>query len=170
MSIAHPFSRKILVNLHKRPSPALAMPSNETGVEHAWKLGTEPEPLSERLNAPLDAHPPSFGPRPAFLESSQARHWMFRPSTLTSMRSDTHTRACNAISSYSSSAGDALRPTILSMEDEVAIVQFYLLRIGKIVKALGLPSLVEATAMTMMKRFYLRNSCMQFHPKLIMLV
>lgn len=170
MSTAHPFSRKILVNLHKRPSPALAMPSNETGVEHAWKLGTEQEPLSERLNAPLDAYPPSFGPRPAFLESSQARHWMFRLSTLTSTRSDTHTRACNAISSYSSSAGDTSKPTILSMEDEVAIVKFYLLRIGKIVKALGLPSLVEATAMTMMKRFYLKNSCMQFHPKLIMLV
>ena len=51
----------------------------------------------------------------------------------------------------------------------MAIMRFYLMRIGKLVKAVGLPSLIEATAMSYMKRFYLRNSCMQFHPKLIML-
>ena len=61
-------------------------------------------------------------------------------------------------------------PNVLSMDDELAIIRFYLLRVGRLVKAFGLPSLVESTAMTFMKRFYLRNSCMQFHPKLIMCV
>lgn len=61
-------------------------------------------------------------------------------------------------------------PTYLSVGEELAIIRFYLLRIGRLVRAFQLPSLIESTAMTLMKRFYLRNSCMQFHPKLIMCV
>lgn len=140
--------------------------SSQSGV---WQLGSAPHPIPDRLSDPLDVEPPSFDPQPAYLNSSQARHWTFPRSALTLLRSDTHKEVCDSIIRYISETPDISKPELLSVEDEVAIMRFYLMRIGKLVKAIGLPSLIEATAMTFMKRFYLRNSCMQFHPKLIML-
>ncbi|KAL4402816.1 transcription factor TFIIK complex [Malassezia pachydermatis] len=91
---------------------------------------------------------------------------MFSARELQRQKQEAHDHAASLLRS-ATDAEASVEP--LSAEEEVAIIRFYLLRIGKIVKAFGLPSLIEATAMTLMKRFYLRNSCMQFHPKLIML-
>ncbi|WFD07958.1 hypothetical protein MVES1_003327 [Malassezia vespertilionis] len=98
----------------------------------------------------------------------QARHWMFGPSELAEHRTNSNIQASETLQRYAQEANIQL-PLMLSVEDEQAIIRFYLLRIGRLVRAFGLPNLVETTAMTLMKRFYIRNSCMQFHPKLIML-
>ena len=66
--------------------------------------------------------------------------------------------------------GSDEKAPLLSVDEELSIIRFYLLRIGPITKRLGLPPLVEATAISLMKRFYLRNSCMFFHPKTVMCV
>lgn len=146
------------------------MPGDGASSQSAvWQLGSVPPPVPDRLSNPLDLEPPSFDPYPAYLNSSQARHWTFHLSALASLRSNTHKEACDSIMRYMSETPSNSQLELLSVEDEVAIMRFYLMRIGKLVKAVGLPSLIEATAMTFMKRFYLRNSCMQFHPKLIML-
>lgn len=134
-----------------------------------WHVGSAPHPMLDRLGNPLSIEPPSFDPHPAYLNSSQSRHWTFHPSALASLRRDTHEKVSDSILQYVSETPHTSSPELLSVEDEMAIMRFYLMRIGKLVKAVGLPSLIEATAMSYMKRFYLRNSCMQFHPKLIML-
>lgn len=144
--------------------------TNETAACPTWTLGSTPDHLPNKLSDPLATSPPVLDPHPSYLDSSQARHWTFSPSTLTSLRTDKHRQVSESILQFVSDSEQEKRPNLLGLDDEIAIIRFYLLRIGRIVKALGLPSLIEATAMTFMKRFYLRNSCMQFHPKLIMYV
>lgn len=136
-------------------------------TDATWTVHTAPHPKIDKLSEPTEVTPPAYGPKPSYLESSQARHWMFSAQELQRQKQEAHDHAASLLRS-ATDAEASIEP--LSAEEEVAIIRFYLLRIGKIVKAFGLPSLIEATAMTLMKRFYLRNSCMQFHPKLIMYV
>lgn len=56
------------------------------------------------------------------------------------------------------------------MEEEQALIRYYLTRVNQLVKAFMLPEAVEATTITYIKRFYLRNTCMDYHPKNIMCV
>lgn len=144
--------------------------SHRVGDPGAGTVRGAPHAPLDRLNDPLSVAPPEAPPCPSYLETSQARHWMFSREELSQMRSETHAQATAALQQYVSDNEPGTSLHILSKEDELSIIRFYLLRIGRLVKAFGLPSLVEATAMTLMKRFYLRNSCMQFHPKLIMCV
>ncbi|WFC95513.1 hypothetical protein MBRA1_002161 [Malassezia brasiliensis] len=134
-------------------------PPAAVAPEAAWTVQTAPLSIEDPV---VDVHRmsvPSFGPRPSYLQSSQAQHWTFSTGQLAQLRSEANQQAAHALKQYASDA----------KVDELAIIRFYLLRIGRLVRAFHLPSLIESSAMTLMKRFYLRNSCMQFHPKLIML-
>lgn len=150
-----------------------AAPAEASGT---WSVQTAPLPIGDPLSGADQVEVPPFGPRPQYLQSSQARHWMFSAEELAQLRSQANQQAAETLKQYASDDKvcrkliQELVPTILSVEEELAIIRFYLLRIGRLVRAFHLPSLVESTAMTLMKRFYLRNSCMQFHPKLIMYV
>ena len=130
---------------------------------------TTPYPVPDKLNNPLEVEVPINGPLPFYLHTSQARHWSLSATQLHDMRVRANALASDTLKQYAKESSAPI-PNVLSMDDELAIIRFYLLRVGRLVKAFGLPSLVESTAMTFMKRFYLRNSCMQFHPKLIMCV
>lgn len=59
----------------------------------------------------------------------------------------------------------------LTVQDELELVTFYLTKISQLSRAsiFKFPETVEATAITYLKRFYLRNTCMDYHPKNIML-
>lgn len=63
-----------------------------------------------------------------------------------------------------------------SADDEVLLVRFYLTSITGVIAAGGLtagrplPAVVEAVAMAFLKRFYLRMSVLEWHPKVIMYV
>ncbi|BGP56168.1 hypothetical protein JCM8202_005936 [Rhodotorula sphaerocarpa] len=57
----------------------------------------------------------------------------------------------------------------LTVEDEQALVTYYLTQVAAMCGAFKYPEIVTATAMTYLKRFYLRNTCMDYHPKNIML-
>lgn len=144
--------------------------------EAAWTVQTAPLPIEDPVVDVQRMHVPSFGPRPSYLQSSQAQHWTFSTDQLAQLRSQANQQAADALNQYASDAKVRTSltqesvPVLLSVVDELAIIRFYLLRIGRLVRAFQLPSLIESSAMTLMKRFYLRNSCMQFHPKLIMYV
>lgn len=45
---------------------------------------------------------------------------------------------------------------------------YYLTQVAALCGAFKYPEIVTATAMTYLKRFYLRNTCMDYHPKNIM--
>lgn len=57
----------------------------------------------------------------------------------------------------------------LSVDDELLLLRFYCVQVSKICRlGFGLPEQVEATAISYLKRFYLKNSVMEWHPKTIM--
>lgn len=57
----------------------------------------------------------------------------------------------------------------LSVDDELLLLRFYCIQVSKICRhGFGLPEQVEATAISYLKRFYLKNSVMEWHPKTIM--
>ena len=56
----------------------------------------------------------------------------------------------------------------LTIDDERSLVSYYLTQLSQLCRAFRYPEAVEATATTYMKRFYLRNTCMDYHPKNIM--
>ncbi|SCV69838.1 BQ2448_1232 [Microbotryum intermedium] len=57
----------------------------------------------------------------------------------------------------------------LSAADELALVTYYLVQIPALCRAFHLPEIVQATAQSYLKRFYLSNTCMNYHPKHVML-
>lgn len=132
---------------------------------------TPPEPIAPGTKELLERDPPAFGPLPIYSQSSQARHWSFSPAQLAEMRAAVNSEAQSSIKRLVRDVqGSDEKAPLLSVDEELSIIRFYLLRIGPITKRLGLPPLVEATAISLMKRFYLSNSCMFFHPKTVMCV
>ena len=129
---------------------------------------TPPVPIASGTTELLEREPPAFGPFPLYSHSSQARHWSFSPGQLAEIRSKTNANAQAALQQIVHSSRNDKEAPVLSVDEELSIVRFYLLRIGPITKRLGLPPVVEATAISLMKRYYLHNSCMFFHPKMIM--
>ncbi|KAG0049313.1 hypothetical protein BGZ83_005883 [Gryganskiella cystojenkinii] len=57
----------------------------------------------------------------------------------------------------------------LRVDEELALLGFYERKIGPIFKHWKLPSYVFATAVAYMKRFYLENTVVDYHPKDVML-
>jgi cyclin H len=69
--------------------------------------------------------------------------------------------------------GSAPKPAdveYLTVEDEQSLVTYYLQQLTRLCKMFKFPVNVESTAMTYLKRFYLRNTCMDYHPKNVMYV
>jgi cyclin H len=60
--------------------------------------------------------------------------------------------------------------TYLSVQDELLLLHFYTTQAAAVSRSFGLPEVVESTAISYMKRFYLKNSVMEWHPKTIMYV
>ncbi|KAH8916904.1 cyclin-like protein [Atractiella rhizophila] len=107
--------------------------------------------------------------------SSQYLHWRFTPPSLQKAREETHasavTRISNAMRLESSlSSGSSSISFNPPPPHELLLLQtFYLSKIREISNALNFPETVEATAVSYVKRFYLRNTAMDYHPKNIML-
>ena len=60
--------------------------------------------------------------------------------------------------------------TFLTPDEEVLLVKLYLTKITQLCNHFKLPEEVEATAVSYLKRFYLRNTVMDWHPKNVMSV
>ncbi|KAH9807590.1 cyclin-like protein [Melampsora americana] len=124
---------------------------------------------------------------PLFELSTQFRHWRFSESGLEKARKDLNEGAVGRVRSkleeerrVDTQDGMKIEEDTqlstsaieyLTVADELSLVTFYLTKISQLCRAsfFRLPETVEATAMTYLKRFYLRNTCMDYHPKNIML-
>ncbi|GAC95775.1 hypothetical protein PHSY_003351 [Pseudozyma hubeiensis SY62] len=124
----------------------------------------------ELLSNPL--LPPPFGPSSSYAQTSQGRNWRFSHSKLSSIRSAINASARDRLSTLWAEESSSTSPStipFLSVSDELSLITYYLVKVSQIVHALRLPELVEATATTFVKRFYLRNTVMDFHPKNIVI-
>jgi cyclin H len=129
---------------------------------------------------------PPGRPALAYEQSSQARKWHFTKDQMNQMRSTSwqstkekvlrawkleeeapvpETAAVRASDSAAEVSSQLPTP-----DEERQLVTFYLMKIPGVATAFKMPELVHATAMTFMKRFYLRNSCLDYHPKNVMCV
>ena len=60
--------------------------------------------------------------------------------------------------------------SFLSAEEELLLVKLYIGKVGQICGLFRFPEEVEATAVSYLKRFYLNNTVMDWHPKNVMWV
>jgi len=56
----------------------------------------------------------------------------------------------------------------LTVEDELALIAYYLSTVPPTCAGFGTNATVEATTILYLKRFYLVNTCMDYHPRKIM--
>lgn len=110
--------------------------------------------------------------------STQYRLWSFTPEMLHSMRSTTNAlaadgvrRAIHSLDMRNDSVGveDPSREVdCLTVEEEQKLVWYYCTKTVDFADFCNLPTHVKATAVQYMKRFYLSNSPMTYHPKEMM--
>jgi cyclin H len=60
--------------------------------------------------------------------------------------------------------------SFLNAQEEHLLVKLYITKIPQLCGHFRFPEEVEATAITYLKRFYLRNTVMDWHPKNVMYV
>lgn len=135
----------------------------------------------ERWSMKSNMEPPPR--RPLYEESSQFKRWRFAPSKLVQLRAVLNERSIQIVrenlqaeKQASSSSSTTLDPPTpldiqyLTPDDEVLLVSFYVSSIPRTCAGFGLPEVVEATAISYLKRFYLWNTCMDYHPRKVMFV
>ncbi|KAH8702458.1 putative cyclin Ccl1 [Talaromyces proteolyticus] len=133
-----------------------------------------------------------------YRSSTQFRIWSFTPDGLSSLRSDTNAVACERLRAAQQRAREVPRSDTPSTtgnltpnpsdgeakweaalerdvdcvtpEEELTFVRYFCeqaLELGDKYKP-ALPTMVRATAIQFLRRFYLRNSIMTYHPKMMM--
>ncbi|KAJ9108945.1 hypothetical protein QFC21_000267 [Naganishia friedmannii] len=123
--------------------------------------------------------------------SSQYRRWTFQPEKLNAIREVVNRRAVEACKKNFEAEEELRRKapegtvnssiktpeTFPSAADEAQLVRHYitslrnLLALGILTDASGgrpIPSVVETIAITYLKRFYIRTSCLEHHPRSVM--
>ncbi|KAI9613705.1 hypothetical protein KEM48_003704 [Puccinia striiformis f. sp. tritici PST-130] len=120
--------------------------------------------------------------QPLYELSTQFRHWRFSQSGLELARRELNEGAVGRVKSKLEEERNVEIPSTepgtgmieepsqieyLTVQDELELVTFYLSKISQLCRAsiFNFPETVEATAMSYLKRFYLRNTCMDYHPK-----
>ena len=58
----------------------------------------------------------------------------------------------------------------LTADEEHLLVKLYISKVSQLCRHFRFPEEVEATAVSYMKRFYLKNTVMDWHPKNVMYV
>jgi len=105
-----------------------------------------------------------------YRQTSQFRLWSFTHTALENLRKRTNAAAIENISNLIREDGkETAEIDFLSWEEELELVSFYAKKMNDIAGVFKLPSSIKATATTFLKRFYLHNSVMDYHPKTIML-
>ncbi|KAI7872318.1 cyclin-like protein [Spinellus fusiger] len=116
--------------------------------------------------------------RPVYEESSQFRHWRMNSKQLRDIRTSSNEAAVQRVQKnfqeeLNTSGAQKERaqsePHYLSVQDELALCGFYEKQLQGICKHLKFTEMVMATAVIYMKRFFLHNTVMDYHPKDILL-
>ncbi|KAI0757125.1 cyclin-like protein [Daedaleopsis nitida] len=103
--------------------------------------------------------------------STQFRYWRFSPEQLAHMRFNLNEGAVSAIRNAfeANDPGSSSSVSFLTSEEEHILVKLYVGKISQLCGHFRFPEEVEATAVTYLKRFYLKNTVMDWHPKNVML-
>ncbi|KAJ8100283.1 cyclin-like protein [Lipomyces tetrasporus] len=104
-----------------------------------------------------------------YRQGSQYRLWSFTAAELSSIREKVNAHAIAKIKREHASQGLDDQPVeFLSVEEEQDLVLYYCGKVQDMAGVFKLPSHVKATAISYLKRFYLRYSVMEYHPKNIL--
>ncbi|KAG6381318.1 cyclin-like protein [Boletus reticuloceps] len=108
---------------------------------------------------------------PAYEASTQFNNWRFSPERLVLVRDALNSAAVAAIKSAfdADEPGSSADVSFLDAQEEHLLVKLYITKIPQLCGHFRFPEEVEATAITYLKRFYLRNTVMDWHPKNVML-
>ncbi|KAK2461806.1 hypothetical protein APHAL10511_006269 [Amanita phalloides] len=108
---------------------------------------------------------------PLYEASSQFRNWRYSLDQLADIRKSLNDSAVAAIRSTFEAAepGSSANVSFLDADEELLLVKLYVSKITQLCALFRFPEEVEATAMTYLKRFYLKNTVMDWHPKNVML-
>ncbi|EIW86581.1 cyclin-like protein [Coniophora puteana RWD-64-598 SS2] len=109
--------------------------------------------------------------KPLYESSTQCKNWRYSPEMLADVRASMNEAAVAAIRNAfeADEPGSSASVSFLNAQDEQLLVKLYLSKIPQLCGHFRFPEEVEATAMTYLKRFYLRNTVMDWHPKNVML-
>ncbi|KAF9172860.1 hypothetical protein BGX21_004472 [Mortierella sp. AD011] len=138
---------------------------------------TDPEKAAEDSSDPKKEVPL----KQLYEQSTQYNHWRYTQNALNEMRTKVNQEVITTIkqnieeereqrTAQGLSVDDLpVDLKFLNVEEEQALLGFYERRIVQIFRYWKLPSHVTATAIVYMKRFFLENTVMDFHPKDVML-
>ncbi|KAN0100741.1 Cyclin-like protein [Tylopilus felleus] len=109
--------------------------------------------------------------KPTYEGSTQFKNWRFSPERLLSVRGNLNAAAVAAIRNTFEvdELGSSTNVSFLDAQEEHLLVKLYITKIPQLCGHFRFPEEVEATAITYLKRFYLRNTVMDWHPKNVML-
>ncbi|KAL9100585.1 MAG: hypothetical protein Q9163_004059 [Psora crenata] len=119
----------------------------------------------------------TLGEDAIYRASTQYRLWTFTSETLASSRSATNALAADAVRAAmrksqeqksSADHGKGNEVDCLTVNEEQKLVGFYCVKAMQLADFCDFPTNVKATAVQYLKRFYLSNSPMTYHPKEIM--
>jgi cyclin H len=139
------------------------------------------------MSSPTANIPTSSPPKnPLYEASTQFRNWRYSPAQLSTIRTSLNHAAVAAIRNtfeaqevaFSNISSRRLLTLIvqpgssvvsfLTPEEEHILVKLYISKIAQLCGLFRFPEEVEATAVSYLKRFYLKNTVMDWHPKNVM--
>ncbi|KAF7306741.1 CYCLIN domain-containing protein [Mycena indigotica] len=108
---------------------------------------------------------------PLYEASSQFHNWRFSAQNLDQIRSSLNAAAVGVIRNTfeADQPGSSASISFLNPDEELLLVRLYASKIPQLCGFFRFPEEVEATAVSYLKRFYLKNTVMDWHPKNVML-
>ncbi|KAI9460891.1 cyclin-like protein [Lactarius psammicola] len=123
------------------------------------------------MQSPTSPDVASPAKTPLFQSSTQYKNWRFSTEQLRATRTALNEAAIAAIRNTfeSDSPGSSSDVHFLGAHEELLLVKLYITKISQLCGHFRFPEEVEATGITYLKRFYLKNTVMDWHPKNVML-
>ncbi|KAJ6627126.1 cyclin-like protein [Mycena sp. CBHHK59/15] len=108
---------------------------------------------------------------PLYEASTQFKNWRYSPESLAQVRTSLNAAAVAVIRNTfeADEPGSSSAVSFLTPEEELLLVRLYVSKITQLCGFFRFPEEVEATAVSYLKRFYLKNTVMDWHPKNVML-
>lgn len=109
--------------------------------------------------------------KPLYEGSTQYKSWRYSPEQLEQVRTSLNVAAVAVIRNTfeADEPGSSEDVLFLNANEEQLLVKLYITKIPQLCGHFRFPEEVEATAISYLKRFYLKNTVMDWHPKNVML-
>ncbi|KAF9963880.1 hypothetical protein BGZ65_008157 [Modicella reniformis] len=158
---------------------ATAVEGSNHGSETALDSTTSSDEPAETIAS--DNLQESVALKQLYEQSTQYKYWRYTQTSLDELRSKVNGEAIATIGENISEEREQRiaqdrsvenlpeNPGFPTVEEELALLGFYDRKIAQIFRYWKLPSNVTATAIVYMKRFFLENTVMDYHPKSVMM-